>query len=140
MWVHRLILALWAGLLATIGLVVAPGLFRLLDDRELAGRVAGGFFAFATIASLPIGLAYALLARRAGQRAGLAFVAMTVLALSEWVVRPQLSAARLAQGAQSRAFAVWHGLSTLLYLAALAAVVALLVRQLRSSVRQDDAR
>jgi hypothetical protein len=140
MWLHRLIVALWAGLLVTIGLVVAPGLFRLLDDRELAGRLAGGFFLVTTIASVPLGLGYALLARRAGRRVALALVAIALLCASEWFVRPQIAAARLTLGSHSTTFALWHGLSTLLYLAALAAVMVLLVRDLKSSVRQDDAR
>jgi Domain of unknown function (DUF4149) len=140
MWLHRLIVALWAGLLVTVGLVVAPGLFRLLDDRELAGRLAGGFFWLATVASFPLGLGYMVLARRAGRPVALALWAMALLGVSEWAVRPQLTAARLTAGSQSTTFALWHGLSTLLYLSALVAVMVLLVRDLKSSVRQDDAR
>jgi len=44
-----IVLAFWAGSLWTICGVVAPTLFALLDDRSLAGRLAGRFFDLATL-------------------------------------------------------------------------------------------
>jgi Domain of unknown function (DUF4149) len=39
-----LVAILWAGSLWTICGLVAPMLFRLIDDRAVAGRIAGAFF------------------------------------------------------------------------------------------------
>jgi hypothetical protein len=133
----RLILALWSGGLVTIGGVVAPTLFATLDDRALAGHIAGSLFHVATIGSLILCLAL-LLAERRGQvsrptrRQLLGRVAPALLlSLSEWGVRPLLDAARAAGGSASASFAVWHGVSTLLYVAASAWLVAGLVAELR---------
>lgn len=133
----RLVLSLWTGALVTIGGVVTPTLFATLDDRHLAGQIAGSLFRVATIGSLLLCLALLWLERR-GQvsrptrRQLLGRVApAALLALSEWGVRPLLEAARAADGAASARFALWHGVSTLLYVAATAWLVATLVRELR---------
>jgi hypothetical protein len=54
-----------------------------------------------------------------------------LLASSEWLVRPLLEAARAAGGSASGQFALWHGVSTLLYVAATAWIVATLAAELR---------
>ncbi len=133
----RLLLSLWAGGLVTIGAVVAPTLFATLDDRHLAGQIAASLFRVATFGSILIGLLLLLLegrlqvARPSGRRLIGRVAPVLLLAASEWLVRPLLEAARAAGGAGSAAFAAWHGLSTLLYLAATAWVVATLVGELR---------
>jgi hypothetical protein len=133
----RLILALWSGGLVTIGAVVAPTLFATLDDRRLAGQIAGSLFRVATFGSLLLCLLL-LLAERRGQvsrptRRQLVgrLAPALLLAASEWGVRPLLEAARAAGGSGSAAFAAWHGVSTLLYVAASAWLVATLVAELR---------
>ena len=128
----RLLLALWAGLLVAVGAVAAPTLFHELADRHLAGQLAGAMFRVATL--LSIGIA-ALLVVAARGRPGpgplrLALPAL-LLALADWGIRPLLEAARGQAGAAGAAFALWHGVSTLLYVVATAAVVALLVGELR---------
>jgi hypothetical protein len=52
-----LVAMFWMGSLWTICAVVATGLFALLDDRHLAGTIAGQFFHIATW----LGLAFAVL-------------------------------------------------------------------------------
>lgn len=52
----RVLAGLWAGSLLTICGVVAPTLFATLDDRRLAGDLAGRFFEIATW----LGVAFAL--------------------------------------------------------------------------------
>ncbi|MGH8187222.1 MAG: DUF4149 domain-containing protein, partial [Steroidobacteraceae bacterium] len=54
--VARVLAGLWAGSLLTICGIVAPTLFATLDDRRLAGEVAGRFFEIATW----LGIAFAL--------------------------------------------------------------------------------
>ena len=133
----RLVLSLWAGGLVTVGGVVAPTLFATLDDRQLAGQIAGSLFRVATYGSVLLCLLLLLLERR-GQvsrptrRQLIGRVAPAVLlGVSEWLVRPLLEAARAAGGSSSGAFAAWHGVSTLLYVAATAWLVASLRSELR---------
>jgi hypothetical protein len=109
---RRLLLALWAGVLVTLGAIVAPVLFVTLADRQLAGRIAGELFRVATWGSVAS--------------------AALLLGASEWLVRPLLEAARAAGGAGGAAFAAWHGVSSALYLAATLWLVAELVRELRA--------
>ncbi|HUO95948.1 MAG TPA: DUF4149 domain-containing protein [Steroidobacteraceae bacterium] len=129
---RRLLLALWAGVLVTLALIVAPLLFATLADRHLAGALAGALFRIATLASLPLSLLLVVLSDAAPRGRRLWPLAPALLlSVSEWGVRPMLEAARAAGGAGSTAFAAWHGLSTGLYLVATALVVTLLVGELR---------
>ena len=133
----RLILSLWAGGLVTLGGVVAPTLFATLDDRHLAGRIAGSLFHVATLGSVLVCALLLLLERRlqvsrpTGRQLLGRVAPVLLLAVSGWVVRPLLEAAREAGPAASGAFAVWHGVATLLYVAATAWVVATLLTELR---------
>jgi hypothetical protein len=130
---RRLLLALWAGALVTIGGLVAPTLFQMLADSRLAGFVAGGLFRRATYLSVLVALVVALLSlrlqpgRTGRRRAYWELAPAALLLLSEYAVRPLLAAARAAGGA----FALWHGVSTVLYIAATAITITLLVKELR---------
>ena len=52
---ERIVAALWVGSLWAIGYLVAPLLFARLDDRGLAGFLAGEFFTVITWMSLVCG-------------------------------------------------------------------------------------
>jgi hypothetical protein len=133
---RRLLLALWAGALVTIGGLVAPTLFQMLADSRLAGFVAGCLFRRATYLSVAIGMAVAVLGLllepgpTGRRRAAWALAPAALLLLSEFGVRPLLVAARTA-GAAGAAFAIWHGVSTALYIAATTITITLLVQELR---------
>ncbi len=130
----RLLLALWAGLLVAVGALAAPVLFHELTDRRLAGQLAGAMFRVVTLLSIGIAALLAAAVRgRPGPGAGPFRFALPalLLALAEWGIRPLLEAARAPAGVAGNAFALWHGVSTLLYVAATIAVVALLVGELR---------
>ncbi|MCX7059035.1 MAG: DUF4149 domain-containing protein [Proteobacteria bacterium] len=133
----RLILALWAGGLVSLGGVVTPTLFATLEDARLAGRIAGSLFHVATLGSVLVCLVLLLVERRVQVsrptwRQWLGRIApVLLLAASEWGVRPLLEAARAAGGSASTEFALWHGVSTALYVAATAWVVATLAAELR---------
>ncbi|HUO78541.1 MAG TPA: DUF4149 domain-containing protein [Steroidobacteraceae bacterium] len=133
---RRLLLAFWAGLLLTLGAVVAPALFAVLDDRHLAGTVAGALFGIATALSAAIAAALVALAPRApaappGGRAAAVGPAL-LLAASHFGVRPLLDAARAAGAGGASAFAAWHALASALYWAAAVWVTVALVRELRT--------
>ena len=133
---RRLLLALWAGALVAVGGLVAPTLFAILPDRHLAGFIAGELFRRLTLGSFIVALALVLIGGGAGAagrpaRRLLPLVPAALLAFSEYAVRPLLEAARAGAGAGSPAFIAWHGVSTLLYLAATVVAVWLLVRELK---------
>lgn len=123
----RLLLTLWVGGLWTIGYIVAPTLFAMLDDRALAGRLAGQMFYI--IALIGITAAPLLLLRRlitGGTQAILRqwqswiLLAMLVLvAVGLFVLQPMMQELK-AQGLQgaetAAAFGRLHGISSVLYL------------------------
>jgi Domain of unknown function (DUF4149) len=137
---RRLLLALWAGVLVSVGGLLAPTLFAIVPDRPLAGLIAGELFRRTTLLSLALALALLVLARVPGEgaaeperRAAGAWMLVPagLLALSECAVRPLLEAARASGGAASPAFAAWHGVAALLYSVATVWTVALLISDLR---------
>jgi hypothetical protein len=138
--VLQLVFAAWAGSLWTICGVVAPSLFAVLPERQIAGQVAGYFFSVATWLGLALGsIALALLLMRK-QRNTTMYVLLGLAAsaplLSELVVRPVMYAAR-AGGDMAR-FGMLHGVSALLFgVACLSA--ALLVWRSAPTTRADVA-
>ncbi len=140
---ERLLVTLWVGSLWCIGYIVAPALFAFLDDRSLAGDIAGELFRIETWISIGCFLllnAIWFMAGRAGQgritqgritqdRAFVPTLMVALLAISEWVIGPMITAARAQQGADSSEFAWLHGMAAMLYLAASVLGVWLVVRR-----------
>lgn len=54
--VSLLLATVWAGSLWTIGYLVAPTLFSVLDDRQMAGMIAGRLFRAEAILSVVCGV------------------------------------------------------------------------------------
>lgn len=124
---ERILLTLWVGSLWAIGYLAVPVLFNMLDDRQLAGELAGRMFAIVNIVGLVCGgllLIGALY--RAGkrwQRAWRVWALLTMLVLvgvGFFVLQPMmqdLKAQGLIQGSvQAAEFGRLHGLSSILYL------------------------
>jgi hypothetical protein len=118
---HRLLPALWAGLLLTIALVAAPSAFAVLPAHD-AGRVVARLFAIEAEASIALAvLLFLVERRRAGIEAeagrGSVLSAEMLLLLGTLIctvagyfaVLPLLEAARSGQGRLS--FAALHGVS-----------------------------
>lgn len=122
---ERLIQTIWVGSLWCVGYVVAPALFAHLDSRE-AGRIAGELFTVVAWLSLACGalLLFASFIERTSAstrrrvRVRLIGLMVALIALGEWVVRPVMEAARLADGSTGPDFGLWHGLASVLYLMA----------------------
>ncbi len=118
-------MSLWVGSLWTVGYLVVPMLFAVLDDRRLAGEIAGHFFYAETWLSL-ICAALILLPEFIGgirraflQPDNILLIACVVfLAGAEWGVRPLMDAARTADGSAGPDFAMWHGVAAGMYLLA----------------------
>ena len=127
---YLIVVALWAGGIWAIGYIAAPILFSSMGDRQLAGMVAGKLFAL--VGWIGLGSATYLLVflvtRWGGQvfkRAVFWLVLLMALlaAASQFGIQPlmaQLKADALPREVMESVlrdrFAVWHGISSILYL------------------------
>lgn len=143
--VDNLVLVLvvfWAGTLWTVGFVVAPVLFELIAERALAGSIAGRLFQTTWWISYGVGACVLLHAlSRGGARSAVFWLAtgMIVVALvSALGIQPQIAELRASMGADEalRArFAMWHGVSSMLYAVQSVLAVVLVVKFARSLPR-----
>ena len=129
-----LIAVAWIGALWTICALVAPTLFAVLDDRRMAGQIAGTFFDL--IAWLGVVAAILILAARllGGRSRDHWLVVWTALAAllpvaSALLLTPVMDAAR-ASGDMAR-FGTLHGVSAALFAGACLAGVGVVLRVTR---------
>jgi hypothetical protein len=123
--VERLLLIVWVGGMWTVGFVVAPTLFAMLDSRATAGSIAGKLFSTTAYLGLVCGvLLLGLVWKTHGQRLKrhwqpwvvAAMLAST--AIGQFVVSPLMREARaagLSDPAVSDRFQLLHGVSTTLF-------------------------
>jgi hypothetical protein len=117
-----LLAALWAGVLACIGLIATPAAFAVLPRAD-AGRVAGRILAVEAYLSLALALLLLFIERRRSRDAaeagtGSALSAELLLVLGTlfctvagyFAVQPMMEAARAGQGAWS--FGALHAVSS----------------------------
>ncbi len=121
---ERLLTVLWIGSLWTIGYLVAPTLFAVLDDRSLAGMLAGRLFTIGNYLGLVCGSLLLLGVSlnptggsRWGWRAGLLAAMLGIIMVSQFVLQPMLADLKTQGVATAEAFARLHGVSASLYLA-----------------------
>lgn len=124
---ERILLTLWVGGLWAIGYLAVPVLFHSLNDRRLAGEVAGQMFGVLGLVGLVCG---ALLLVRAIYVAGKkwssawrvwSLVAMLALvAIGAFVLQPMMqdlkSTSLLPGSAEAARFGQLHGASSIMYL------------------------
>jgi len=120
----------WVGALWAIGYLAAPTLFYALNDRQLAGMLAGKMFTL--VAYLGLGSAFYLLIYRLGRygtatlRQGFFWtvVAMLLLVLAgHFGIQPLLASlkaqalpADVMQSVFADRFRTWHGVASVAYL------------------------
>jgi hypothetical protein len=102
----RLLVTLWVGGMWTVGYIVAPVLFATLDERMLAGNIAGWLFAI--IAWIGIGTAAYLLVFMAA-RQGRALLRDSLF----WVVAAMLACVAVGYGLQAEMAALKAGLGSM---------------------------
>ncbi len=117
---QRLALTLWVGSLCTSGFLVAPLLFANLDDRALAGTLAGKLFSATAWVGLVCGLlllaGYRLTGRSTGWRTWVVSVMLVVVVTGQFVLAPQIAGLREAGMAGSAQFGRLHGMASLLFM------------------------
>ena len=125
--IERVMLTLWVGGLWVAGYVVTPALFATLDDRQLAGQIAGQVFGYINYIGLTVGgfLLISVLTRvgKAWSRTWRVWVLIAMLILviiGGFVLQPMLMELKtgglVAGSEQATQFGRIHGASSLLYL------------------------
>lgn len=122
---ERLFAAFWIVAMWTVGYLVAPVLFATLPERALAGEVAGILFAGIAYIGMGAGLVLLIslfkrLSRPLRDRGMQVLLAMLVLVLTGMVLQGQMAGLKelgLEQGgAVAERFALFHKLSSSLYM------------------------
>lgn len=120
---ERILLTLWVGGMWVIGYMAVPMLFSTLDDRKLAGNIAGDFFHVMNYIGLVCGvlLFISVLARLRKSWQVWALLAMLALvSVNEFTVQPlihELKMLGIPEGSPAQAeFKRLHGLASVLFL------------------------
>ena len=120
---ERILLTLWAGSLWAIGYIAAPTLFAMLDDRKLAGGLAGQMFHIVSYIGLICGiLLFVSLAKRLGMdwRIWVIATMVVLVACGEFILQPMMESLKiqgLVEGsATKKQFGMLHGVASIIYL------------------------
>ncbi len=117
--VERILLTLWVGSLWVTGFMVAPVLFASLDDRSLAGSLAGALFGITAWIGLACGAVLLLVSRlRSGSGGWRAWVIAAMLVLvcaGQFVLSPMITELRAAGMTGTPQFVRLHGVASLLF-------------------------
>jgi len=137
---ERILLTLWVGGLWAIGYMVAPALFANLEDRALAGTLAGVMFEIIAYVGLVCG-AFLLIfnqLRYPGEhlnwRAIVLVFMLLCVALGQFLLAPLIVDLRLQGLAESDSFAQLHGFAAVVYLLTSLLGLVLVVAACRQSV------
>ena len=124
---ERLLLTTWVGALWAIGYLAVPVLFASLDDRMLAGMLAGKMFTLLSFLGLGCGSLLLILGFAGngvpgrGVRAAMLLCMLLLVAVGEFGLQPvmaELKRQGLVEGSEQYAqFARLHGVASVLYLA-----------------------
>ena len=117
---ERILLTLWVGSLWVTGFLVAPTLFALLDDRALAGTIAGNLFTKISYIGVLCGgvllVLNRLLKRGAGWRLWVIIIMLALIVTIQFSLTPMLAELRVQGLSGSARFGQLHGLAGVLYL------------------------
>ena len=121
--VERILLTAWVGGLWAIGYIAAPTLFAVLDDRKLAGQLAGEMFHIINwlgIASAVLLMLIILKHYGRNWRFWVLLAMLVLVANNEYILQPmmaELKAQGLVEGSEAKSrFGLLHGLSSVAYL------------------------
>jgi MFS family permease len=115
-------MTLWVGSLWVTGFVVAPLLFAELDDRALAGSVAGSLFTVTSYIGLVCGGLLLLLVngacfRCSNWRAVVIVCMLLLVAVGQFVITPLVADLRVQGLTDTPRFGQLHGVASVLFIA-----------------------
>lgn len=122
---ERILLTVWIGGMWAVGYVVAPTLFTMLEDRALAGSIAGRLFTVMSYLGLVCGgLLLINLFVEHGKtllhqwRGAVLAGMLLIICIGQFVLQPKMVALRDAglSGVNAAAFGRLHGTSSVLFL------------------------
>lgn len=124
---ENITLAIWVGCMIGVGYIAAPVLFSTLDDRQMAGMLAGKMFHIVTIIGLICGGVLLVLRYRETSvgifsqwRGWLLILMLVCVATSMFVLQPMIAdvkAMGLTEGSDAaKKFGMLHGISSLVYM------------------------
>lgn len=120
---ERVLLTLWVGGLWAIGYIAAPTLFSLLEDKTVAGSLAGQMFHIMSYIGFVCGsllIASVYLRNRFQWQVWLLILMLVLVASSEFILQPMmetLKAQGLIEGSPTKKqFGILHGVASTLYL------------------------
>lgn len=119
---ERILLTLWVGGMWTVGYIVAPVLFAHLDDRALAGTLAGilfrimGWLGLLAGTLLLVGNQVRYVQRRLNWRALVLVIMLVLILLGQFVLAPLIAELRAEALTQSPWFAFAHTAASAGYL------------------------
>jgi len=120
---ERIMLTLWVGGLWVIGYMAVPMLFSTLDDRKLAGSIAGDFFHVMNYIGLVCGVLLLISVITRLRKSWQLWALLAMLALvcvNEFTVQPLIQELKLlgiAEGSPAQTeFRRLHGLASVLYM------------------------
>ncbi len=123
---ERVLLTLWVGGMWAIGFMAVPTLFSMLDDRQLAGMLAGQMFKIMYIVGFAVSLVLLVsvfinqgMSVAKQWRTWILTLAFVLIALGLFVLQPamqEIKAQGMAEGsAQAERFATLHKASSTMY-------------------------
>ena len=141
---ERILLTFWIGGMWTVGYIVAPTLFAQLEDRTLAGAVAGQLFSIMSYIGLLAGgilisgqFYYAKAHWHRNWRLWLLFAMLLIIVVGEFYLQPMMADLKLAgliQGSENaKQFGQLHGIASTLFVINSLLGLVLVVFGLRSS-------
>lgn len=124
---ERILLTLWVGGMWTTGYIVAPTLFSLLEDRMLAGKLAGQLFTIMSyigiVASLVLLTSQVMQSSQNIQRNWRIWVIglmLCIILVGQFILQPIMAELKLsgiiAGSVEAQKFARTHGLASVLFL------------------------
>lgn len=153
--IERLLLVVWLGAIWSVGFLVAPTLFAMLDDRSIAGNIAGRLFIIVSHIGLVCGVLLLVLAfKQSGVavvrhwRAWVVGLMLLLTILGQYVVAPMMQDIRQARLQNAfvspelyQKFQTLHGISSSLFvLTSLLGLVIVVAGVLPASSREDSDR
>ena len=117
---ERILLTLWVGSLWVAGFVVAPLLFAELDDRALAGSVAGSLFTLTSYIGLVCGSLLLIFNgvnfRCINWRAVVIVCMLLLVVIGQFVITPMVADLRVQGLTDTPRFGQLHGLASVLFI------------------------